>query len=639
MDGDIERGQTAPGPGGALAAESDGTLAAAFARQVSASPDAPAVRLDGATLTYRALDAQANRIARHLLAKGVEPGALVGIFLDRSLDLVAGILGILKAGAAYVPLDPVVPAERLAFMLSDSGARVVLTSGALASRLPGGTSPVRLDAEAEEIRRADAAAPPSAAGPESLAYVIYTSGSTGVPKGTLVTHGNVLRLFRETEPWFRFGPEDVWTLFHSPAFDFSVWEIWGALLYGGLLVVVPHGVSRSPRDFHALLRDEGVTVLNQTPSAFRQLSRIAVDHPSRLALRVVVFGGEALNLESLRPWFDRFGDERPRLVNMYGITETTVHVTYRPIARVDLAKTGVSPIGVPIPDLDVLLLDENLRPVAPGATGEIVVAGGGVARGYLNRPELTAARFLVHEGRRVYRSGDLGRRTPEGDLEYLGRMDDQVKIRGFRVELGEVETVLRRHPAVQDAAVLADDGPAGEKRLVAWIVTGAEGPAGDDEIRAYAARSLPDYMLPAVLVRVGALPLTPNGKIDRAALPAPSDERPPLAVDFVAPASEWERRLSQVWAAALRLPRVGRRDNFFDLGGSSILAAEVHEELRRRFACELPITALFEHPTIEALARLLDQPAGAEAALPRVSDRARKQRETLSSQRPRSVRG
>lgn len=614
-------------------------LGAAFARSVSARPDATAVACGADSLTYRDLDARANRIAHHLLAKGVEPGAFVGIFLDRSLDLVAGILGILKAGAAYVPLDPVVPAERLAFMLSDSGARVVLTSGALASRLPEGPSLVRLDTEAEEIRSADATTPPAAAGSDSLAYVIYTSGSTGVPKGTLVTHGNVLRLFRETERWFHFGPEDVWTLFHSPAFDFSVWEIWGALLYGGRLVVVPYGVSRSPRDFHALLRDEGVTILNQTPSAFRQLARVAVDHPSRLALRVVVFGGEALNLESLRPWFERFGDERPRLVNMYGITETTVHVTYRPIARADLTKAGVSPIGVPIPDLDVLLLDENLRPVAPGATGEIVVAGGGVARGYLNRPELTAARFLVHEGRRVYRSGDLGRRAADGDLEYLGRMDDQVKIRGFRVELGEVETVLRRHPAVRDAAVLADDGPAGEKRLVAWIVTGADSSAADDEIRAHVARSLPDYMLPAVLVRVAALPLTPNGKIDRAALPAPPDERPRLAVDFVAPASEWERRLSEVWAAALRLPRVGRRDNFFDLGGSSILVAEVHEELHRRFACELPIIAFFEHPTIEALARLLDRPDGAETASPRVSDRARKQREALSGQRPRSFRG
>ncbi len=623
---------------GGRSAEPDAGLATAFERSARSRPDATAVVCGGDSLTYRELDARANRIARRLLAKGVEPGAFVGVFLDRSLDLVAGILGILKAGAAYVPLDPVVPEERLAFMLSDSGTRIVVTSHALASRLPDSPGLVVLDVEAGEDEGVETALGVTADA-ESLAYVIYTSGSTGVPKGTLVTHGNVLRLFRETEPWFRFSEEDVWTLFHSPAFDFSVWEIWGALLYGGRLVVVPYGVSRSPREFHALLLREGVTVLNQTPSAFRQLARTAVEHPSRLALRVVVFGGEALNLEGLRPWFERFGDESPRLVNMYGITETTVHVTYRPLLIADLAKAGVSPIGVPIPDLDVLLLDENLRQVPPGTAGEIVVAGAGVARGYLDRPELTAARFLVHEGRRVYRSGDLGRRAADGDLEYLGRMDGQVKIRGFRVELGEVETVLRRHTSIRDAAVFADDGPAGEKRLVAWIVAEADPPALDDEIRAHVARSLPDYMLPSAFVRISAIPLTANGKIDRGALPAPSEERPRLAEEFVAPASEWERRLSAIWAAALRLPRVGRRDNFFDLGGSSILAAVVHEELCRRFACDLPLTALFEHPTIEALGLLLNRPAGAETASPRVSDRARKQREALSEQRSRSSRG
>ena len=270
------REHASPAAGG-READPAGGLISAFEWSARSRPDAVAVACDTERLTYRDLDARANRVANHLLTRGVTPGALVGIFLDRSLDLVVGILGILKAGAAYVPLDPVAPAERLAFMVSDSGAGVVLTSGALASRLPEGPGLVRLDAEAEEIGRADATPPAAAPGPESLAYVIYTSGSTGVPKGTLVTHGNVLRLFHETEHWFHFAPEDVWTLFHSPAFDFSVWEIWGALLYGGRLVVVPYGVSRSPRDFHALLRDEGVTVLNQTPSAFRQLARVAVE--------------------------------------------------------------------------------------------------------------------------------------------------------------------------------------------------------------------------------------------------------------------------------------------------------------------------------------------------------------------------
>lgn len=620
-------------------AASDGSLASAFERAAALRPRAVAVSCGTVAWTYRELDERAGRIARSLSDKGVGPDTLVGIFLERSLDLVAGILGILKAGGAYVPLDPVVPAERLAFMVGDSDLRIVLTSDALAARLPAGPEALRLDDTNVADPRGHAPARPlPPAGPENLAYVIYTSGSTGVPKGTLVTHANVLRLFKETEPWFAFSPDDVWTLFHSAAFDFSVWEMWGALLYGGRLVVVPHATSRAPREFHALLRDERVTVLNQTPSAFRQLARVAVPHPAKLALRTVVFGGEALNLESLRPWIDRFGDERPRLVNMYGITETTVHVTYRPIRRADLEKSGVSPIGVPIPDLEVLLLDETLAPVADGTVGEIFVAGPGVARGYRNRPELTAQRFLERDGRRLYRSGDLGRRGASGDLEYLGRGDDQVKIRGFRVELGEIETVLRRHAAVQDAAVLAADGPGGEKRLVAWVVLRGGASAGDDELRAHAALSLPEYMLPSALVRVDALPLTANGKIDRAALPEPAEARPQLKVEFSAPASEWERRLSEVWASVLGVPHVGRRDNFFDLGGSSVLAAEAHEELRRRFACDLPVTALFEYPTIEALARLLEGPEAA-ARGPNVADRARRQREAATAPPPRRSRG
>jgi amino acid adenylation domain-containing protein len=614
------------------AADGD-SLARAFARTVSAQPDATALSLGGESLSYGALDARANRIAHRLREAGVSRDALVGVFLERTFDLVAALLGVLKAGAAYVPLDPVVPAERLAFMVKDAGLGVVLTSRALAAGLPSGPEAILLDAD--DALASGPSTPLARSESGSLAYVIYTSGSTGVPKGTLVTQANVLRLFRETETWFRFGPDDVWTLFHSAAFDFSVWEMWGALLYGGRLVVVPYGVSRSPRDFHALLRDEGVTVLNQTPSAFRQLARVAVDHPAGLALRTVVFGGEALNLESLRPWFSRFGDERPRLVNMYGITETTVHVTYRPIARADLEKKGVSPIGVPIPDLEVLLLDAEKKPVADGETGEIFVAGAGVARGYLNRPDLTTARFLELGGRRVYRSGDLGRRGAGGDLEYLGRMDDQVKIRGFRVELGEIETVLRRHAAVQDAAVLAVGDAGGDKRLVAWVVLRAD--ADDDALRAHAARSLPEYMVPSAFVRVEALPLTANGKIDRAALPEPAAERPRLAVAFAAPASEWERRLSGIWGSVLKIPRVGRRDNFFDLGGSSVLAVEAHEELVRRFGCDVPVTALFEHPTVEALAALLERPA-APAAAPSVAERARRQREAANAP-PRRIRG
>ncbi len=399
-----------------------------FAARAARAPGTVAAVCDGERWTYAELDRRANQVANHLVRLGVAAGDLVGLRFERSLEMVAAILGVLKAGAAYVPLDPAYPEERLAFMVEDSRVRVVLTS------LDG----VEGDASDPGIR----------VSAQHPAYVIYTSGSTGRPKGVIVRHGNVARLFSATERWLDFGAEDVWTLFHSYAFDFSVWEIWGALLYGGRLVVVPYWVSRSPEAFHELLRDERVTVLNQTPSAFQQLIRAEYGQPGDLALRYVIFGGEALAPAALAPWFERHGDERPRLINMYGITETTVHVTYREVSRKDVA----SAVGRPIPDLGVHLADPSLNLVPPGVPGEILVGGAGLAMGYLNRPELTAERFLPNPfgeaGSRLYRSGDLARRLPDGDLEYLGRIDAQVKIRGFRVELGEIEAALTRHPAV-----------------------------------------------------------------------------------------------------------------------------------------------------------------------------------------------
>ena len=318
--------------------------------------------------------------------------------------------------------------------------------------------------------------PDAASAPDDLAYVIYTSGSTGKPKGVLVTHANVTRLFSATDPWFAFGPHDVWTLFHSYAFDFSVWELWGALLYGGRLVIVPYWVSRDPAAFRKLLVDERVTILNQTPSAFRQLIQADLaEAPAPYALREIIFGGEALELQSLKPWIERYGDAKPRLVNMYGITETTVHVTYRPITRADVEAGRGSVIGRPIPDLYIRLLDERGEPVPVGVPGEIWVGGAGVANGYLNRPELTAQRFVTDpfdpsRSARLYRAGDLARRLPDGDLEFLGRIDAQVKIRGFRIELGEIEAALNAHPMVRQSAVITREARPGDMRLVAYIV-------------------------------------------------------------------------------------------------------------------------------------------------------------------------
>ncbi|HEX8273712.1 MAG TPA: amino acid adenylation domain-containing protein [Longimicrobiaceae bacterium] len=574
-----------------------------FQAQAARRPEAPAVTFEGESLTYGELNARANRLAHHLQGLGVGPETRVGICLERGPEMVVAILAVLKAGGAYVPLDPGYPADRLAYLLEDSGVPVLVTAEQERRSLPvpEGVAVVSLDAQREEIAGRPSDDPVSGARPESLAYVIYTSGSTGRPKGALVEHRNVARLFSATDAWFGFGPTDVWTLFHSYAFDFSVWEIWGALLYGGRLVVVPLETSRDPEAFHALVRREGVTVLSQTPSAFRQLIRADAERGGELALREVVFGGEALEPASLREWVERHGIDRPRLVNMYGITETTVHVTYRPLSRVDVFEGSGSPIGVRIPDLRLYVLDPARNPLPVGVPGELYVGGGGVARGYLNRPELTAERFVRNpfgEGR-LYRTGDRVRWLADGTLEYLGRLDEQVKIRGFRIEPGEIEAVLRRAPGVADCAVVIREDEPGEKRLVAYVV----GEVGAEELRAHLRQSLPEYMVPAAFVALEGLPLTPNGKLDRRALPAP--DFAPAEESYAAPRTPVEEVLAGIWAEVLKTERVGVHDNFFALGGHSLLAVTLVERMRR---CGLhaDVRALFVTPTIADLAAAVE---------------------------------
>ena len=584
--------------------------------QVSRHPTAVALTLDGANLTYAELNARANQIAAYLRELGVGPESLVGIHLDRSFDLVTGIFAILKSGGAYLPLDMACPEDRLSFMLEDSGAKAVVTHSSLASRFTGFKGPVIcLDQEAEKIAGYSTANVTSNTEPHHLAYVIYTSGSTGTPKGCLVTQHNVARLFDCTDAWYHFGTEDVWTLFHSSAFDFSVWEIFGALLYGGRLVIVPYMVSRSASAFRELLVREGVTVLNQTPSAFRQL--IQADRalpPAKLALKYVIFGGEALEFQSLRPWFERYGDQTPQCVNMYGITETTVHVTYRPVSLADLDANSGSNIGVPIPDLQVYVIDPEGNRVATGVVGEMLVGGAGVARGYLNRPDLSRARFIDNpfepqKSPRLYRTGDLARILENGDLEYLGRIDHQVKIRGFRIELNEIESMLARHPAVKDCAVLARTDDGDEPRLVAYLVIDPISKVGIEDLRTHLAQKLPGYMIPAAFVFLDVLPLTVNGKLDREALPAPGSERPRLASEFVAPQTDMEKILARLWQKALRQDAIGVHDNFFDLGADSLMLTTLHRQLQGELKRQFPITELFQFPTISALAAHLDKPS------------------------------
>ena len=593
--------------------EAAGCLHERFEERVRLGPDRVAVACDGESLTYSELNQRANGLAWRLQSLGVGPDVLVGLRTERSLDLVVGVLGILKAGGAYLPLEPAYPQERVQFMLDDSGVEVVVTETAFASDLESTSARlVLLDRERDEAEQA----PDTGVTPENLAYVIYTSGSTGKPKGVLISHSNVTRLFDATEGWFEFGPDDVWTLFHSYAFDFSVWELWGALLYGGRLVVVPYLVSRSPEDFRELLLREQVTVLNQTPSAFRQLIQADADAgpPATTALRYVIFGGEALELASLRPWIERHGDRQPQLVNMYGITETTVHATYRPITLDDLESGTGSVIGVPIPDLRLLLLDPHGAPAPVGVPGEIHVGGAGVARGYLNRDQLTAERFLPDpyssNGGKLYRSGDLARRLENGELEYLGRIDDQVKLRGYRIELGEIEAVLTGHPDVTECAVIAREDIPGDKRLVAYVVADR---ATTDDLRTHLKRHLPDYMIPAQFTQLPKLPLTANGKVDRNALPAPDHEASGARAQHVAPRTPTESRIAAIWGEALGIPSPGIHDNFFEVGGHSLKAAEIVTKLRSALKVDVGMRHLFEQPTIAGLAEIVDVLAVAAA--------------------------
>jgi amino acid adenylation domain-containing protein/non-ribosomal peptide synthase protein (TIGR01720 family) len=582
------------------------TVVELFEAQVARRPSAVALVCNGEELTYEELNRRANRLGQQLQQLGVGPEQLVGVCVERSLEMVVALLGVMKAGGAYVPLDPAYPQERLAFMVADAGVRVIVAQAEVVERITApGVTVVCVDAAVEEAASENVRNETSA---DNTAYVIYTSGSTGQPKGVAITHRNVVRLFAGTERYYEFGAEDVWTLFHSYAFDFSVWEMWGALLYGGKLVVVPYWVSRSPEAFYELLAAEGVTVLNQTPSAFRQLSEVDSRVGAELKLRLVIFGGEALELNALRPWYERHGEAGPQLVNMYGITETTVHVTYRALRTGEIGSQSV--IGGALPDLQVYVLDEHLRLLPVGVSGELYVGGAGLGRGYLNRPELTAERFLPDpyssDGGRLYKTGDLARYLADGDLVYLGRADDQVKIRGFRIELGEIEAALRKHSAVRDVVVHTPTDASGEMRLVAYVVTELEATDAAAELRRHLKERLPAHMVPQGFVVLEQLPVGLTGKLDRRALPTwkevafEHDESPDAARLPV------EDMLAGIWAEVLGVEHVAVGDNFFDLGGHSLLATQVISRVRETFKTEIPLLTLFEVPRLSDLAAVVE---------------------------------
>lgn len=616
----------------------DTTLHAAFARQASATPQAIAVSAETPSgrveLTYSELDQRAETLAAHLRSLGVGPNQTVGLRLHRSPEVVVAILGTLKAGAAYLPLDPLYPAERVAFIVADAAAQVILTQRGLTDELAA--LPVTCVCLDEPIPLATSTPPPTVSGDgQDLAYVMYTSGSTGAPKGVRVTHRNVLRLFASTIPQFGFGLSDVWTLWHSYAFDISVSELWGALLTGGRLVVVTQETSRDPAAFRALVEREQVTVLSQTPTGFQGF--IDADHtaaPANFALRYILLCGEALHLQALQPWFDRYGDHTPQVINMYGPTETTLYVTYQRITQADLTAGAGSVIGSPLPDIRIYLLDAAGRPVPTGVAGELYIAGAGVAAGYLNRPDLTAQRFLrdPFHGGPMYRSGDLARRLDDGTFEYLGRIDQQVKIRGFRIELGEIETAIAAHPAVSQVAVIDREDTPGDKKLVAYLVADNPPPTLVADLRQALHSRLPEYMVPAQFQYLDTLPLTTSGKLDRKALPAPHLTRIHNGNPYLAPENPAEQAIADVWKAVLRVDEVGLDDHFFELGGDSFLSIRVHAQLKDRFRTDVPVVAVLQYPTVRTLARHITN-QGTGVATATTMDRARKQREALARRR------
>ncbi|MFD6158646.1 non-ribosomal peptide synthase/polyketide synthase [Nocardia sp. NPDC060256] len=605
---------------GADEAVADGTLADRFAAAAALDPAAAAVRAGGRTLSYAELDEWSNRLARRLIAAGVGPETLVAVALPRTAELVVALLAVVKSGGGCLPIDPNYPTDRIEYILDDARPICAVTSATteLARGWFGGpvididaTLPATIDGSA--VTDADRRAPLH---PAQVAYVIYTSGSTGQPKGVVVPHRNVLRLLDNTQRQFGFGPSDVWTLFHSYAFDFSVWELWGALLHGGTLVVVDYYTSRSPQQFRELLIAERITVLNQTPSAFYQLiaAELADEHAAEFALRHVIFGGEALEPQRLAGWLRRHPNG-PRLVNMYGITETTVHVSYRTIDA-DLGTASV--IGSAIAGLAVRVLDDRLRPVPVGVPGEIYVSGGQLARGYLGRPALTASRFVADpyaaNGAPAYRSGDLARWTADGELEYLGRADQQVNLRGFRIELGEIEAALLDDSAIREVAVVVRADLVDEARIVAYAV--ADEDLDIARLRQALGLRLPEYMMPAAIVRVDRIPLTVNGKLDRAALPAPVFE----STVYRKPVTIAEQIVAAVFAEVLGSDAaVGADDDFFALGGSSLLAAKAAARIGAALDRTVGVRALFEAPRVTDLAALVHATAAGATRPPLVA--------------------
>ena len=608
-----------------------------FEQQVERRPHATALRFRDRQMTYEQLNRRANQVAHRLRKLGVGPEVMVGTLLERSLEMVVGLLGILKAGGAFVPLDANYPAERLAFMASDTKSPVMLVQSSVIQKMVGQSSSaatlVRLDADAQDLNSESGDNPAHVNTAESLAYVMYTSGSTGRPKGVMVNHRAVVRLVKNTN-YVDLSEQEIFLQFSPISFDASTLEICAPLLNGGCLAIMPPE-TQSLDEIGAAIRKYGVTSMWLTAGLFNVMVEQRLD--DLRPLRQLLVGGDVLSPTHIRKAMDRLPG--CRLINGYGPTEGTTFTCCHTITRDDAQGTSI-PIGKPIANTKVYLLDRTYQPVPVGEAGELCVGGDGLARGYLNQPELTAERFVpnpfsVEPGSCIYRTGDLARYRNDGTIEFLGRVDDQVKVSGFRIELGEIETVLMEHPNVQSAVVVARQDAPGEKKLAAYVVL--RRPDDDrGELRSFLQEKLPAYMVPSEFVALNSLPLSPNGKVDRGALPAPETMRRKISEGAVSPQTDLEQKIAGIWRRVLCLEQVSINDNFFDLGGDSLQLLDAHAELQKIVSSNITVVDLFEYTTIGALAKYLAK-NGRNSPLLEAQERARKQQLAWAQHRPSHV--
>ncbi len=588
------------------------TIHQLFEEQVEKTPDNIAVVYEEKSFTYRELNERANQLARVLRDKGIKSDSIVAIMVERSLDMIVGIMGVLKSGGAYLPIDPEYPKDRIEYTLEDSEAIMLLTQRSIITDISYSGEIIILNEY--ETCHEDKSNLEAIVKPDNLAYIIYTSGTTGKPKGAMIEHRNVVRLFFNDRALFDFTDKDVWTMFHSYCFDFSVWEMYGALLYGGKLIVIPKLIARDTAEYLKVLENEKVTVLNQTPSAFYRL--IEEDEKAgkcELGIRYVIFGGEALMPGMLKRFYEKY--PKTKLINMYGITETTVHVTYKEITEEDI-RLNISNIGKPIPTLTAYIMDKNAKLLPIGVPGELCVGGAGVCRGYLRRPELTAEKFITNmfaqnpleTGEKLYRSGDLVRMLPDGNMEYMGRIDQQVKIRGHRIELGEIESKLLKYEGIKETIVIARKDEEQNNYLCAYIVLDKEQIQHKDltvtELRHHLDKELPDYMIPSYFIQLEKLPLTANGKVDRKALPEP-DGNIFTGAEYEAPRNSTEEKLVEIWREILGVDKISINDNFFELGGHSLKATSLVAKIHRELNVKIPLREIFNAPTVSQMSKYI----------------------------------